>query len=296
MARLGILSVELERNGLEANLDAIKEHGIGTVQYHIGSAVPGVEKRPAVIRGWSLMAPYLTPELVAQIHDGFLARDLNMAAVDGTYNMIDPDLDARATGAAALHELIGFAPALGTSIVTLASGTRNPDSMWTPDPGSYTGEAWADLLVGMAAAASRAEEMGITLAVEPELGNVVNSPAAARRLMDEIASPNLKVLFDAANIFKTGDLARMHDHLKESFDLVGDDIAIAHAKDLDHDGGAGHLPVGHGELDYDIYLGLLAQSGFDGAVILHQLSIPEDEYAQAFAYVRGHAPAGFLTS
>ena len=57
-----------------------------------------------------------------------------------------------------------------------------------------------------------------------------------------------------------------------AFQLLGDDIALAHANDLDRDGQAGHLAAGTGLLDYDQYLGLLKESGYDGAVVLHGLS------------------------
>ncbi len=53
--------------------------------------------------------------------------------------------------------------------------------------------------------------------------------------------------------------------------MLGNDIALAHAKDLDHDGDAGHLAAGHGLLDYDHYLSLLQRSGYNGTLILHGL-------------------------
>ena len=39
------------------------------------------------------------------------------------------------------------------------------------------------------------------LAFEPEHNNVVNSARRARRLIDDLGSPALKVLMDGANIF-----------------------------------------------------------------------------------------------
>ena len=41
--------------------------------------------------------------------------------------------------------------------------------------------------------------------------------------------------------------------LDQAFALVGHDIVMAHAKDLSHDGDAGHEAAGHGRLDYDRY-------------------------------------------
>jgi sugar phosphate isomerase/epimerase len=77
---------------------------------------------------------------------------------------------------------------------------------------------------------------------------------------------------DAANLFHKGELAHMDQILDDAFALVGHDIVLAHAKDLSHDGDAGHEAAGHGRLDYDRYISLLHQYGFRGPLLLHGLS------------------------
>ena len=54
-----------------------------------------------------------------------------------------------------------------------------------------------------------ASSYGLTLAIEPEVDNVVDSAVKARRLLDEMASPHLKVVIDPANLFHAGELPRM---------------------------------------------------------------------------------------
>lgn len=54
--------------------------------------------------------------------------------------------------------------------------------------------------------------------------------------------------------------------------LIGKDVVLAHAKDLDHDGDAGHLAAGKGKLDYDRYVSLLHRQAFRGPLLLHGLS------------------------
>jgi sugar phosphate isomerase/epimerase len=144
--------------------------------------------------------------------------------------------------------------------------------MWRNHPDNRTPEAWADMRATMAAALEIAERHGVVLAMEPEVNNVVDSPATARQLIDELGSPRLKVCIDGANIFHTGQLPRMAEVLDEAFQQIGDHVAFAHGKDLDHDGDAGHLAAGHGVLDFDRYLALLRAAGYDGAVILHGLT------------------------
>jgi len=110
------------------------------------------------------------------------------------------------------------------------------------------------------------------LAFEPEVNNIVDSARRARQLMDEIGSAHLKVTMDPANLFPAGTLPRMTEILEEAFALVGKDIVLAHAKDLDHDGDAGHKAAGEGLLDYDLYMRLLRAHRFAGPLLLHGLS------------------------
>ena len=127
-----------------------------------------------------------------------------------------------------------------------------------------------------------ARQAGVVVAFEPEVNNVVDSAAKARRLLDEIGSPHLKVTIDPANIFHAGELPRMKEMLEEAFALLGKDIALAHAKDLDHDGDAGHRAAGEGKLDYDRYLSLLYGCGFKGPLLLHGLSAAQVPGCVAF--------------
>jgi sugar phosphate isomerase/epimerase len=45
-----------------------------------------------------------------------------------------------------------------------------------------------------------AQEAKVILGVEPEPANVIACAARARKLLDELQSPNLKIIFDAANL------------------------------------------------------------------------------------------------
>jgi sugar phosphate isomerase/epimerase len=92
----------------------------------------------------------------------------------------------------------------------------------------------------------------------------------------------LKVNIDSANLFHAGELPRMKEILDEAFALLGKDIVLAHAKDLDHDGEAGHKPAGQGLLDYDRYLALLRKYHFKGPLLLHGLTVAQVPGCMAF--------------
>ena len=269
---IGIFEKVFHRPSLDATLDAVREHGLTAVQFDLAST--GLESMP----------DHLDPEDATRIRAAFAARRLTLAAVGGTFNIIHPSEPVRRDGMRRLRVLAGACPALGTAVITLSTGTRNPSNMWHSHPDNATPAAWADMVRAMAEIARIGEEAGISMAFEPEVNNVVDSAQKARRLLDELRSPHVKVVIDGANIFHAGELPRMAELLDEAFALLGDAIVLAHAKDLDHDGDAGNRPAGHGLLDYDRYVRLLDRSGYSGPLILHGLE--EDDVDGCVAFLR----------
>ena len=248
--QIGLMEGTIRRETLGETLDAIVKHGVYHLQYHVSASAPPL----------------------AEIRKALDARQINVAALSGTYNMIHPDVQKRHDGLNMLRSVAAACEPLGTSVITLCTGSRDADSMWRAHPDNNTESAWRALVDSMTQALEVAEAYNVTLAIEPEVANVVDSAKKARRLIDEMQSPHLKVVMDGANIFHKGELPRMREILNEAFALLGEDIALAHAKDLDRDGQAGHLAAGTGLLDYEQYLGLLKQVGYEGAVVLHGLS------------------------
>ncbi|MCC7361410.1 MAG: sugar phosphate isomerase/epimerase [Anaerolineales bacterium] len=274
---IGIFAKTFVRASLAETLDAVAAHDIDTVQFNLACA------------GLPSMPDSLSDELIADIRRQMDARGLKMAAISGTFNMIHPDAAQREAGLRRLAVMAAACHRLDTHVITLCTGTRDPKNMWNRHPDNDTPAAWADLLACLTSALQTAEQHDLTLAFEPEVANVIDTAAKGRRLLDEVRSPRLKVVLDAANLFRAGDLARMPAVLQEAFDNLGNDLVLAHAKDLAHDGEAGHQAAGTGVLDYDRYLALLAQHGYTGPLILH--SLEEDQVDPAVAFLRGKLAA-----
>lgn len=294
MAQIGVMSTEFDGPSLEVVAAQIAAHGITTVQLQLGSVVPDVSSSDALLLGLDVLGDRISKGLASSCRQVLAAHGITVAAVDGTYNMVHPDAERRRRNLARLIALIKLAPTFGTDVVAVCTGSR-ADVMWQPSGANQAESAWRDLLDQLRIAARVAELAGVRIAFEPEHNNVVDSAQRARRLIDEVASPAVKVLMDAANLFHHGDLARMREHLSEVFALVGADIVLAHAKDLDHDGDAGGRAAGEGLLDYPLYLSELRACGFDGTVVLHQLhELAPDRLDRAFRHVRKSAPVGYL--
>ncbi len=270
LMQIGILLGTFARGTLEARLDAVNACGLDCVQLSLDCA------------GLPAMPDEISPELAVRIRGEAAARGIMIASVQGTFNMSHPDGEHRRTGLRQLRVLAEACPKLGTSKIHLCTGTRDRENMWRRHADNDSPQAWRDMVACVREGAEIARQAGVMLAFEPEVNNVVDSAKKARRLLDEIGSAHLKVTMDAANLFHTGELARMSEILDEAFALLGKDIALAHAKDLDHDGDAGHKPAGQGKLDYERYLSLLHTCGFKGPLLLHGLSAAQVPGCAAF--------------
>jgi sugar phosphate isomerase/epimerase len=220
--------------------------------------------------------PDMPDEMPAGLPERFrreaAARGISVASLQGTFNMCHPGAEHRRTGLRRLRVLAEACPRMGTSAIHICTGTRDPHSMWRRHPENNSLEAWRDMAACIREAAEIARQAKVVLAFEPEVNNVVDSARKARQLLDEIGSPHLKLTIDPANIFHAGELPRMKEILEEAFVLLGRDIVLAHAKDLDRDGDAGHKAAGEGVLDYDLYLRLLRANRFKGPLLLHGLN------------------------
>jgi len=270
--RLGIFAKTFARSSPGDVFDALVGYGLGETQFNMSVA------------GLSPLPDEIAPTLADRVNAAATERRISLSAVSGTFNMIHPDEGVRRDGLRRLGVLAGACERLGTPTVTLCTGTRDPENMWRRHPDNAGPEAWRDLLATMREALETAEEHGVTLAFEPEVANVVDSAEKGRRLLDEMRSPRLKVVMDAANLFDAGDparrLSRSEDVLEEAFQLLGEDILLAHAKDVNTSGEV--VAVGKGDLDYALYLRHLYEAGYEGPLIMHGLAEEEVEVSLAF--------------
>jgi sugar phosphate isomerase/epimerase len=284
MNPIGIFAKTFPRPTPEENLDAVRSHGLSVVQCDLASAgLPSLPDR-------------IEPALAHRIGAAAAARRVTIAAVSGTFNMIDPVRERRNAGLRRLYELASACALLGTKVITLCTGTCNPDDLWRGHPANGRPEAWVHLLRSMEQALPIAEEYDLWLAIEPEPANVVDTPAKARWLLDQVRSPRLKVVIDPANLVHVEDLPRQRAIVDAAFDLLAPDIVLAHARDVRFVDGIVHpVAAGTGVLDYEHYLTRLRH--FRVPLIVHGLAEAEVKGALAFlqgerAAVQGEAPAG----
>ena len=283
--QLGIFAKTFSRPTLAETLDAVVAHGFDCIQFNFACA------------GLSSMPEKISAELAAKISGEIQKRNLTVAAVSGTFNMIHPDPEKRRDGWRRLAAMAQVCPLLKTSVITLCTGTRAAENMWRHHPQNNSPEAWRDLISSLEEALKITKPYNLTLGIEPETSNVINSARAARRLLDEMKSPRLKIIFDTANLFHPGDLSRQRKILDEAFDLLGADIIAAHAKDVREENGImKHGAAGKGALDFDLYILKLREAKFSGPFVLHGLDETEVDDSVAFLLAKSKISQSRLTS
>jgi sugar phosphate isomerase/epimerase len=266
--QLGIFAKTFATTGALPTLEAVRRAGYATAQFNL--ACLGLPSMPDAV----------PPGAPGEIAAASARTGVTIAAVSGTWNMIHPDRAVRAKGLRRLAVLAAACRPMGTRLVTLCTGTRDPDDQWRAHPDNASPAAWRDLRAEMEAAAAIADAHDVDLGIEPELANVVSSAAAARRLLDEIASPRLRIVLDPANLFERAAPAERRRLVEEAAALLGPDLAMAHAKDRTPDGG--FTAAGRGVVDFAHFIACLRAAGFDGPLVAHGLAATDAPAAAAF--------------
>jgi sugar phosphate isomerase/epimerase len=215
--------------------------------------------------------PEQLPEGLAEgVRDQAQCCGLRLAALSGTYNMAHPDASARANSRRCFGNVVEAARRMGAPVVTLCTGSRDAHDMWRHHPDNRSAVAWSVFRGELDLALELAGAAGIKLAIEPEPGNVVNDALAAKRAVDEVASPALGIVLDAANLLSAATLTVQHEVITRATELLGGSLLLAHAKDIDGFGQV--VAAGEGAVDLGGFVAALRSVGYDGALIGHGFS------------------------
>jgi sugar phosphate isomerase/epimerase len=269
--KLGVFAKTYERSSVDEAFAAAAGDGFSCVQFNL--ACSGLETLPRD----------LVPERISvEINHAARRHDIEIVAVSGTFNMAHPLATVRDDGVQGLKNLIAWAAASKVPIVTLCTGSRDAADMWRVHPENGSPQAWQDMLETLTHALGAAEAAGIMLAVEPEPANVISDASRARRLLDTVNSPFLKIILDPANLVNLEAPNGDREGLAKAIDLLVADTILVHAKDRRADGSV--CPAGEGIVEFLPFLGRLQRAGYNGPLVVHGIS--ENEVPTAVHHLR----------
>ena len=267
---IGIFARTFSRKSLAEVLDAVAASGLRLVHFNLSCA--GLPSLPVALSRSDALS----------IQAEFNERGLRMVGVSGTCNLIHPDLLKRREGLLRVAQLATACASLGTNLISLCTGTRDPENMWRHHPENQSAAAWNDLRSSLLELLDRTGETGVRFGIEPERANVVNSAERARLLLDEIGSSRIKIILDPANLLVPEDFPRQEQIVAKAFQILAPEIATVHAKDIDSAGV--HVSAGRGVLNYRHFFQCLRLHAPQSPVILHELE--ETDVPRAVRFLR----------
>ena len=140
------------------------------------------------------------------------------------------------------------------------------------DPAFRWDDVWGWLTDSMGACADEADRAGLTLCVEPRVGEIISNTDALLRLMEAVDSDNFGAVLD------TGHLHAQKEILPLSVEKLGSRIRYVHASDNDGQTNQ-HLTPGTGTVDWEGVFLALKKHAFAGYVAVDVGNAPKPDAA-----------------
>lgn len=284
--KIGLCTTDLSPLPADALFEKLANYGTTVTQMSFTSVIEAGYEPDGSLE----IPPVIASSLLRDISRVSSHHGVNVAAINGTFNMAHPDSIVREEGLRRFTMLAQAADALNCRMITLCSGTRNTQSLWAPHPDNGSPAAWDDMFDCVVRCADIAQKYGITLAVETEAANIIDTPEKARKLMDDTGCETVKMIMDGANLFHQGQAKRENAHhvLAHAFSVFGRDVVIAHGKDIRESDGIEFCGTGEGILDFSLFARLLKDNEYQGDMFLHGI-YNEQKIPAAIAFMRDAA-------
>lgn len=192
----------------------------------------------------------LTPGYAMYLRRLFEKNELDFAVLGCYLNLAHPDpVELKKIQNKYLAH-IRFAAHLGCGVVGTETGAPNAEYKFVPE--CWSEEALQIFIKGVKPVVKYAEQMGVLLAIEPVVRHIVSTPERARQVLDEIDSPNLRIILDPVNLLDIHNYQEQDDIFERAIRLLGKDVAVLHVKDfVVEDGKLISVPVGQGQCHWD---------------------------------------------
>ena len=237
--QIGIRFHDTEKLPFEQRLARIREQGFSCIHLAL-SKVQDLPSDPEM----------LTPGYAMWLRHQFAQNDLDVAVLGCYLNLGNPNQKQLSHTQEIYMAQIRFAAALGCSVVGTETGSTNEDYHYDPQA-CCSEQALLTLIQNLRPVVQYAEKMGVLLAIEPVWRHIVSDADRARRVLDTICSPNLRIILDPVNLISPQKYEQRDETIAHAIEVLGEDVAIIHLKDCRQlPGEVGSYACGTGDMDY----------------------------------------------
>ena len=214
----------------------------------------------ALMKSYPEVARRLSIGLGEQFRVAFAQHGVSIAIFSCYLNLIHPDAKQRQSIINTFSDYLRHASAFGARMVVSETGSVLPEMGFSVD--NHQPTAYAQIVDTVRQLCAVAAQHGVLVGIEPGLNHPIYNLETTKRLITDVASPNLAIVLDPFNLLRTEqaggdastDPANYLDLLARAFSEFGDVIEAVQLKDcvLDPDGGTPNgvksVPVGTGIL------------------------------------------------
>lgn len=246
--RLGIRCHDVIHNNLEELGKNIQEKNLKCVHLALQKIKADFDMNKA----------HITTGMAKHVKDVLAKHDITIDILGCYINLANPDDDELNILLNKFKEHIRFVRDFGCTLVGTETGALNKEYVYGPE--NNTEEAFLRTLNSIRVLVKEAEKFGVIVAIEGVAKHVINTPERMKRVLDNIDSNNVQVIFDPVNFIDEKNYKDQEEMIRKSFELFGDRIVAVHAKDFIYEDNEIKLaPIGRGLLNYELLLSLIKE-------------------------------------
>ncbi len=254
---IGLRGHDVEAEDLPELSQKLKEYGIGNVQLVLKKSCKGFKEGT------------FSPSYAKKIGEIFSENGIEISVLGCYINPSNTNKQVLEQDMAYFVESLKYAKFMNAGVVGLETGFVGEECI--PE-NNQTEEAYRYLLSNMKVLRDAAEKLGVMIAVEAVSCFVINSPERMLRLVNDLNSPNIVVIFDLLNLLTTENYMQQDEIIDSAFELLGDKIAVIHLKDFKiDDNQLKQCPIGEGMLNISKILSIIKAYKPNIPVILEEI-------------------------
>ena len=222
-----------------------------------------------------------SPSFAKKIGKTFDENDVEIAVLGCYINPSNTNEEALKKELNYFVESLKYAKFMNAGVVGLETGFVGDTCI---AENNRTEEAYQHLFKNMSFLRDNAEKLGVVIAVEAVSFFVINSPERMHRLISELDSPNMAVIFDLLNLMTMENYNNQEEIITKAFELLSEKIAVIHLKDFKvQDGVIKQCPLGEGLVNIPFLLSTVKKYKPHIPVILEE--VREEDLPRSMEYL-----------
>ena len=213
--KFGMRGHDLGSNFIEMCENA-KKHGVSNLQFALAKTV---NDKDFFEIGYDA-------ELSKEIKNTLDEYKLSVSVLGCYINPIAADKEVCDKQLQLFRDFILYARDFGAVVIGTETGSLGDVEK------NHSEEIYQTFVKNMKPLVAFAEECGVTVGIEPVWQCPISSPQVMKRLLDDIPSDNLGVIFDLSNLMNRDVYLNQRQIMDDAFTLFGDRIKAIHVKDF----------------------------------------------------------------